>query len=85
MHSKTDYGAYLIKYPAEQLKPQYSTGFSERQLKPYRQFYRTFSIASAVRTQLSWTQYKLLISIANQDKREFYIAESVKTIGHPAG
>ena len=33
---------------------------------------------SALRTQLSWTQYKFLLSIDNQEKREFYIAESVK-------
>jgi len=31
-----------------------------------------------VRTQLNWTQYKSLLSIDNEDKREFYIAESVK-------
>ena len=28
--------------------------------------------------QLSWSQYKLLLTFDNQDKREFYIAESVK-------
>ena len=28
--------------------------------------------------QLSWSQYKLLLTVENQDKREFYIAESVK-------
>ena len=31
-----------------------------------------------MRTQLNWTQYKSLLSIDNEDKREFYIAESVK-------
>jgi predicted nuclease of restriction endonuclease-like (RecB) superfamily len=30
---------------------------------------------------LDWTQYKLLIRIENEDKREFYIAESVKNNG----
>jgi len=47
-------------------------------LERNRQFYRTFPIASALRTQLSWTQYKSLISIENQDRREFYIAEATK-------
>lgn len=27
---------------------------------------------------MSWNQYKLLLTVENQDKREFYIAESVK-------
>ena len=50
----------------------------QRQLERYRQFYRTFPIASTLRTQFSWTHYKTLISIDNQDKRELYIAEATK-------
>ena len=75
---RADYGTYLIKFLSEQLQPEYGTGFSYRQLNWYRQFYRVFPIVSALRTQLSWTQYKFLLAIENQDKREFYVAESVK-------
>ena len=28
--------------------------------------------------QLSWSQYKILLSVDNQDKREFYVAETIK-------
>ena len=65
---RADYGTYLIKFLSEQLQPEYGSGFSVRQLERYRQFYRTFPIASALRTQLSWTQYKFLLAIDNQDK-----------------
>lgn len=75
---RADYGNYLIKYLSEQLQPEYGSGFSVRQLERYRQFYRTFPIASTLRTQLSWSHYKLLLSIDNEDKREYYIAETVK-------
>lgn len=75
---RADYGNYLIKYLSEQLQPEYGSGFSVRQLERYRQFYRTFPIASSLRTQLSWTHYRLLLSIDNEDKREYYIAETVK-------
>jgi len=75
---RAEYGTYLIKYLSEQLQPEFGSGFSRRQLEKYRQFYRVFPIASALRTQLNWTQYKLLISIDNEHKREYYIAESVK-------
>lgn len=75
---RADYGAYLISFLSEQLQPEFGSGFSVRQLERYRQFFRIFPIASALRTQLNWTQYKLLISIDSEDKREFYIAESVK-------
>lgn len=75
---RADYGTYLIKFLSEQLQPEYGSGYSYRQLNWYRQFYRTFPIVSALRTQLSWTQYKFILAIDNQDKRDFYIAESVK-------
>jgi predicted nuclease of restriction endonuclease-like (RecB) superfamily len=75
---RAEYGTYLIKYLSEQLQPEFGSGFSRRQLEKYRQFYRVFPIASALRTQLNWTQYKLLISIDDEHKRDYYIAESVK-------
>jgi predicted nuclease of restriction endonuclease-like (RecB) superfamily len=75
---RADYGTYLIKSISEAFQPTLGMGFSVRQLERYRQFYRSFPIASALRTQFSWTHYKNLISIDNQDKREFYIAEADK-------
>ena len=75
---RADYGNYLIKYLSEELQPEYGSGFSYRQLHRYRQFYRMFPIVSTLRTQLSWSHYKLLLSIDNEDKRECYIAETSK-------
>jgi len=75
---RAEYGKYLIKSISDQFQPQFGSGFSVRQLEMNRQFYRTFPIANAVRSQLSWTHYRLLIRIYNQDKREFYIAEATK-------
>lgn len=75
---RAEYGKYLIKSISETFQPQLGTGFSVRQLERNRQFYRTFPIATALRTQFSWTHYKTLISIENQDKRAFYIAEASK-------
>jgi predicted nuclease of restriction endonuclease-like (RecB) superfamily len=75
---RANYGTYLIRFLSKQLLPEYGSGFSIRQLERYRQFYRNFPIASALRTQLSWTHYKSLLGIDNSDKREFYVAESVE-------
>ena len=66
---RADYGTYLIKNLAKQLEPEYGSGFSVRQLERCRQFYRLFPIASALRTQLNWMQYKLLIAIDDPDKK----------------
>ncbi len=72
------YGTYLTQYVAEQLEPVYGSGFSRRQIEFFRQFYRTFPIANALRSQLNWTQYRSLIKIDSPDKREFYTAEAIK-------
>ncbi len=75
---RAEYGKFLIKSISKEFQPQLGTGFSVRQLERYRQFYRMFPNTSALRTQFSWTHYKTLLSIDNQDKRAFYIAETVK-------
>lgn len=75
---RADYGTYLIKYLSEKLQPEFGSGFSIRQINLYRQLYRTFPIVHALRAQLSWTQYKLLLGVDSEEKREFYIAETIK-------
>jgi predicted nuclease of restriction endonuclease-like (RecB) superfamily len=75
---RADYGEYLTKFISQQLEPEYGTGYSKRQIELFRQFYRAFPIANALRSQLSWTHYKLIIRLDSQDKIDFYIAETVK-------
>src|SRR5690606_19741675 len=54
------------------------SGFSRRQIELFRQFYRVFPIANALRSQLSWTQYRLLMRLDLDEQREFYMAETIK-------
>ncbi len=74
---RADYGTYLIKNLSKQLEPEYGSGFSVRQLEMCRQFYRLYPIANALRSQLNWTQYRMLIQIEDPDKRLYYELESV--------
>ena len=74
---RADYGTYLIRNLARQLEPEYGSGFSVRQLEMCRQFYRLYPIANALRSQLNWTQYRILIQIDDPDKRLYYELESV--------
>ncbi len=74
---RADYGSYLIKNLALRLEPEYGSGFGHRQLERARQFYREYPIASAVRSQLNWAQYRLLMQISDPDKREYYELEAV--------
>lgn len=74
---RADYGTYLIKNLTARLEPKYGSGFSVRLLECSRQFYRLYPIANALRSQLNWSQYKMLISIPDDDKREYYELEAV--------
>lgn len=74
---RADYGAYLIRNLAKELEPEFGSGCSSRQLHYCRQFYRVYPIVNALRSQLNWSQYRMLILIDDKDKREYYEHESV--------
>jgi len=74
---RAEYGEYLIKYLAKEIEPEFGSGFGIRQLELCRQFYRKYPIANALRSQLNWHQYRLLIRIDDSHKREYYELEAV--------
>jgi predicted nuclease of restriction endonuclease-like (RecB) superfamily len=74
---RAEYGSYLLHNLAAAIEPEYGSGFSYRQLSFCRQFYRTYPIVNALRSQFNWYQYRLLIQIDNSDKREYYELEAL--------
>jgi hypothetical protein len=74
---RADYGAFLLKNLAKTVEPEFGSGFSYRQLAFCRQFYRLYPIVNAVRSQLNWSQYRMLIQIPDTSKREYYELEAV--------
>lgn len=73
---RADYGSYLLQNLAKRLEPEFGSGFSYRQLKFCRQFYRTYPNRNTLRSQLNWSQYRRLIQIDDPNKREYYELES---------
>ena len=72
---RAEYGAGLIKYLSERLTAEFGKGFTASNLKYMRQFYVSFPIRHALRDQLSWTHYRLLLKIDNPERRDFYLKE----------
>ncbi|MEY8253120.1 MAG: PDDEXK nuclease domain-containing protein, partial [Colwellia sp.] len=70
-------GKQQLAQLAEVLSDEFGKGFDARNLRNMRQFYQTFPIWNAVRTELSWTHYRRLIRIENQQARDWYIGESI--------
>ena len=73
---RAEYGIGLIKNLANQLEPQFGSGFSYRQLNFSRQFYLEYPKVNALRSQFNWTQYRTLIQISDKDKRAYYELEA---------
>jgi len=74
---RAEYGSYLIRNLSASITPEFGSGFSYRQLAFCRQFYRTYPNMNALRSQFNWSQYRLLIQIDNEYKREYYELEAV--------
>jgi predicted nuclease of restriction endonuclease-like (RecB) superfamily len=73
---RAEYGEYLIRNLSVKLLSEFGSGFSYRQLAYCRKFYRLYPIVNALRSQLNWSQYRLLIRIDDEYKREYYELEA---------
>ncbi len=78
-NEKAEYGAGLLKELSRQMTHDFGKGFTVTNLKYMRQFYLTFPNGHALRDELSWTHYRLLMKVENDNAREFYIQEAVKS------
>jgi DUF1016 N-terminal domain len=74
---RAEYGTGLLKYLSEKLKADFGTGFNVRNLAYMKQFYTSYPILHAVRAELSWTHYCLLLKVQNEKAREFYLSETI--------
>ena len=58
-------GQRLLPTLAQNLTVQFGKGFVERSLRHMRAFYGACPIQNALRTELSWTHYRLLVCLDN--------------------
>jgi len=77
-NDRAEYGKQLLQYLSEKLTEEFGKGFNERNLRNMRQFYLSFPNRNAVRTELSWTHYRLLMRVSDESARNFYLEEAVK-------
>ncbi|TVR37576.1 MAG: DUF1016 domain-containing protein [Cryomorphaceae bacterium] len=75
---RAKYGEELIRQLSEQLTSEYGRGFTATNLKYMRQFYSTFEKSHALRDELTWTHYRLLLKVEEKEAREFYLQEAIE-------
>ena len=68
-----------IKQAKTELDNEFGKGFSKRNLERMRKFYIYFPIATTVSSQLSWSHYLEIIKIEEEQKRNFYIKETINS------
>lgn len=76
--SRAEYGQRLLETLAANLSDDFGKGFDVSNLWNMRKFYQCYPILDAVRRELSWTHYRILMRIGNHQARSFYEIECVR-------
>ena len=74
--NRAEYGARLLPQLAERLTAEFGKGFDESNLRYMRLFYQAFPNRDALRHELSWTHYRLLLRVEGMAAREWYMNEA---------
>ena len=72
------YGEYLIQRLSRDLIKRFGRGFTERNLWAMKQFYLTYPKLHALRAELTWTHYRMLMRVEDDLARQFYEIEIIK-------
>lgn len=74
--ARAAYGKGLLSALAGSLTREFGKGFDATNLRHMRDFYRSFPICDALRRELSWTHYRLLLRVDAPAARRWYMDEA---------
>jgi predicted nuclease of restriction endonuclease-like (RecB) superfamily len=77
-NSKAEYGKATLKNLAQQLTLEFGKGFDDSNLRNMRTFYKSFPIRDTLRHELSWSHYRQLSRLDTEQKRNYYLNESIQ-------
>lgn len=80
---RANYGTEIIKKLSKELKEEYGKGFENRNLYYFLQFYKNFpnilhSLNAKSNRLLSWTHYKTLLQVFDNEARDWYEQEAIQ-------
>ena len=76
---RAEYGTQLLKNLSEALTNHFGKGFTERNLRNFRQFYSLFPDFEIWHTRvpnLTWSHFRKLLGITDEKAREWYLREA---------
>ncbi|MCF7818083.1 MAG: PDDEXK nuclease domain-containing protein [Kiritimatiellales bacterium] len=74
--ARAAYGKRLLTDLAIHLTQEFGKGFDATNLRHMRNFYQAFTICDALRRELSWTHYRLLLRVDSLEARMWYMNEA---------
>ena len=72
------YGKRGIKDLSTRLTQEFGKGFDKRNLWFMRNFFVAYPKVNALRSELSWTHYRILLRVEKQEARSFYEQEAIQ-------
>ena len=78
-NQRADYGKEILKNLSLELTKEFGKGFSERNLRNFRQFYNCFpeiQIWQTLSAKLSWSHFQLIMNVSNKNAQLYYINEA---------
>ena len=79
--ARAEYGKQLIKELSKQLSAEFGRGFTVANIWNFRQFYLIFQTDEklyALRRELTWTHYRLIMRLENPSARDYYMQEAAE-------
>ena len=73
---RASYGKGILRELSERLTIEFGKGLDERELRKMRQFYLLFRTRDTLRPELTWSHYRRLISIEQDQIRLWYMNEA---------
>ena len=76
--TRAEYGKAVLADLSVRLTEEFGKGFTEANLRNMRQFYQCFPNCYALRSELTWTHYRLLIRVQDEVARQWYMNEAAE-------
>lgn len=75
---RAEYGKAVLEELSTKLTEEFGKGFTITNLKNMRQFYLLFPKGHTLRGELTWSHYRLLIKVKNEQARLWYMNEAAE-------
>jgi predicted nuclease of restriction endonuclease-like (RecB) superfamily len=76
---RAEYGQEIIKNLSKELRNEFGTGFGERSLRDFRQFYLTFNeleFGTQCVPNLTYSHIRLIMRLTDKDAQKYYLTEA---------